>query len=106
MHKTATHTPDIIHLNPFHTCLIICSKPGSKNKHNQMTSATFAIIEPQQSLSKVHLSNPLSSSSDFAAAIAYMRTPNTAFATKSATEYPTCSSVVAMEPARPQLLMM
>merc|ERR1712137_1407426 len=91
---------------------------------------TIAIVEPQHGLHKLendfqklrsnfnhpkiyiwiedraHLSNPLSSSADLFAAMAQMRTPKTAFATKSATEYPTCSYVVAVLPARPKFLTM
>merc|ERR1712099_213411 len=49
---------------------------------------------------------PLSSSADFPAAMAQMRTPNTALATTSAIEYPICSYVVATGPARPSILTM
>merc|ERR1712003_512045 len=38
--------------------------------------------------------------------MAQMRTPNTALATTSAIEYPTCSYAVATGPARPTILIM
>merc|ERR1719251_173791 len=50
--------------------------------------------------------SPFSSSADLPAPMAQMRTPNTALATTSAIEYPTCSYVVATEPARPRFLTM
>jgi len=53
-----------------------------------------------------YLAIAFSSSADFPAAMAQMRTPNTALAVTSATEYPICSYVVATVPARPTFLMM
>merc|ERR1712187_968853 len=55
---------------------------------------------------KAHSNAASFSSADFPAAMAQMRTPNTALATTSAIEYPTCSYVVATVPARPMFLMM
>merc|ERR1712025_350425 len=49
---------------------------------------------------------PSSSSLDFSAAIAQIRTPNTALATTSAIEYPICSPAVAVTPEMPSILMM
>merc|ERR1719245_1856673 len=42
----------------------------------------------------------------FSAAMAQIKTPKTAFATTSATEYPICSPAVAVTPAIPSILMM
>merc|ERR1711924_166458 len=42
----------------------------------------------------------------FSAAMAQIKTPKTAFATTSATEYPICSPDVAVTPEIPSILMM
>merc|ERR1712124_9782 len=49
---------------------------------------------------------PSSSSFDLSAAMAQISTPNTAFATTSAIEYPICSPAVAVTPEMPSILMM
>jgi len=54
-----------------------------------------------------HASSPFSDSTLlFSAVMAQIKTPKTAFATTSATEYPICSPAVAVTPEMPSILMM
>ena len=59
------------------------------------------------SLTATYASSPFSDSTLlFSAAMAQIKTPKTAFATTSATEYPICSPAVAVTPEMPNILMM
>jgi len=82
-------------------CYDVRKRAGCLSLRKQTSNGNYA------SLAATHASSPFSDSTLlFSAAMAQIKTPKTAFATTSATEYPICSPAVAVTPEIPSILMM
>jgi len=79
----------------------VAREVGSLSLRKQTSNGNYA------SLTATFDSSPPSDSTLlFASAMAQIKTPKTAFATTSATEYPICSPAVAVTPEMPNILIM